>query len=340
MKRFWISLTLVAAMLFAPPAFGQRSYGSGSPKASIPPKASPTPKTAPTPKAAPTPKSSPVPKATPIPKAAPTAPTARSYGSGSGSSSPSITKASPTPAPMPPKSYGSGSGTPSISPSAGIKPLSSGIDSSAGRAQKEDASAKAYSSSQKPKPAPSAPTPSYSTPSYSSSGSGPSYSSNSGSRTTNNTTVIIDRRPYYGNRYDYYTSRPVVRYNDPFDSIFWYYLLDQPTDVQALWAYNHRNDMDAARYNALLAQNAALSAQISALEAQNMARNTSYAPPEFDPNVMYASNPSPGYTQAPAPAYAPSAPMDGRAVFHVFLWIFFIALGAIAVWYIFLREVR
>ena len=41
----------------------------------------------------------------------------------------------------------------------------------------------------------------------------------------------------------------MVVYHDPYNSWFWWWLLDQSLETRALWAYNHRLDMDQARYH-------------------------------------------------------------------------------------------
>src|SRR6185436_1237822 len=55
--------------------------------------------------------------------------------------------------------------------------------------------------------------------------------------------------------YNSYYSRPMVTYRDPYNSLFWWWLLDRSLDDRAYWAYHHRYDMDPARYRALVADN-------------------------------------------------------------------------------------
>jgi len=73
----------------------------------------------------------------------------------------------------------------------------------------------------------------------------------------------------------------------------------------ANWMYHHRANMDSARYNAMLASNAALSAKISALEASKAAVDPSYVPPGIDNDLLYsddyvkaAFNPQPAPTSS------------------------------------------
>jgi hypothetical protein len=94
----------------------------------------------------------------------------------------------------------------------------------------------------------------------------------------------LDRyyRPYFG--------YPVVVYNDPYNSWFWYWLLAQSLNSQANWAYHHRYTMDQRRYDDLLSRNAELAARVKQLEQSNTARDTSYTPAGLDPDLMYSDD--------------------------------------------------
>ena len=85
-----------------------------------------------------------------------------------------------------------------------------------------------------------------------------------------------------------YWSRPVVIYRDPYNSLFWWWLLDRSIDDRAWWAYHHRYDMDPARYQALVAQDQQLEARVQQLEAQQSPRDPNYAPPGVDQDLMYS----------------------------------------------------
>jgi hypothetical protein len=89
------------------------------------------------------------------------------------------------------------------------------------------------------------------------------------------------------NVFNPYISRPVVIYRDPYNSLFWWWLLDRSLDDRAWWAYHHRYDMDPARYQALVAQDQQLEARVQQLEAQQAPRNPNYAPPGVDQDLMY-----------------------------------------------------
>ena len=90
------------------------------------------------------------------------------------------------------------------------------------------------------------------------------------------------------NVFNPYTSRPVVIYRDPYNSLFWWWLLDRSLDDRAWWAYHHRYDMDPARYQALVAQDQQLEARVEQLEAQQTPRDPNYTPPGVDRDLMYS----------------------------------------------------
>ena len=122
-----------------------------------------------------------------------------------------------------------------------------------------------------------------------------------------------------------YYSRPIIVYNDPYNSLFWYWLLDRNIEQQAMWAYCHRADMDAARYNALLARDANLAARVRALEAQKAAVDPTYVPPGVtSPDLMYTDD----YVDSvvnPHVVQRHPASAAGRVLF----WIFMVFLGII-----------
>jgi hypothetical protein len=90
------------------------------------------------------------------------------------------------------------------------------------------------------------------------------------------------------NVFNSYSTRPWVTYHDPYNSFFWWWLLDRALDDRAWWAYHHRYDMDPARYEALVATDAQLQARVAQLEAQQVARDPNYVPPGLDRDLMYS----------------------------------------------------
>ncbi len=102
-------------------------------------------------------------------------------------------------------------------------------------------------------------------------------------------TVTISTRPVrIYNYYSPYYSRPWVAYNDPYNSFFWWWLLDRSLDDRAYWAYHHRYDMDPARYDALMATDQQLETRVAQLEAQQAPRDATYVPPGIDRDLMYS----------------------------------------------------
>src|SRR5205807_5451201 len=92
------------------------------------------------------------------------------------------------------------------------------------------------------------------------------------------------------NVYNSYYSRPYVVYHDPYNSFFWWWLLDRSLDDRAYWAYHHRYDMDPARYQALVANDQQLESRVQQLESQQVSRDPNYVPPEMakeDRDLMY-----------------------------------------------------
>lgn len=210
----------------------------------------------------------------------------KSYGSGgSPARSPS-----PAPSSAPAKSYSSPSTPPATKPSSPDKSFA--FDQTAARAKKEESSKRDYTQykdSQNPRLA---------APAGGAAGSygvrpPPIPSSSGWSRTTTyipDRQVIITRPVRVYNFFNPYYSRPWVVYNDPYGSLFWWWLLDRSLDDRAWWAYHHRYDMDPARYDALLATDQQLSARVASLEAQQAARDPSYTPPGLDRDLMYSDH--------------------------------------------------
>jgi hypothetical protein len=80
----------------------------------------------------------------------------------------------------------------------------------------------------------------------------------------------------------------VVIYRDPYNSLFWWWLLDRSFDDRAWWAYHHRYDMDPARYQALVATDQQMERRVEQLEAQQAPRDPHYVPAGLDRDLMYS----------------------------------------------------
>lgn len=137
-----------------------------------------------------------------------------------------------------------------------------------------------------------------------------------------------------------YQSRPVVVYHDPYNSYFWYWMMDRSIEQQALWAYHHRQSMDAARYNDLMAKNADLAVRVRQLENQGAPRDPAFVPHGMtDNDLMYNKE----YVQA---AYNPvEEPVhhhetkEGTSVLIYLFWITIILLVIVlGIWLIFFKK--
>lgn len=93
-------------------------------------------------------------------------------------------------------------------------------------------------------------------------------------------------RTFYGNSY------APVYYHDSFSPFLMGWLLSDTLNShqRAMWMYHHQSDMDSARYNELLAKDAALKAELEALKAQNLQRDPTYVPEQMktNPDLMYS----------------------------------------------------
>jgi hypothetical protein len=132
---------------------------------------------------------------------------------------------------------------------------------------------------------------------------------------------------------------PVIVYRDPYSDWFWFWLLTQNRDMRASWAYNHRSDMDAARYRDLLAKDQQLEARIRELEAKGVRPDSTWAPPGLDSDLMYED----GFVVAAVnPQPAPRAPLPPAHARHLWgaLWriLLILAIMAFLVWLVFIKR--
>ena len=266
---------------------------------------------------------------TPRPSASPAPSGGKSYSSGGKGYSYS-SGVPPSIAPKPPNytpgtSYGSGNRT--YSPVPSTSPSKGGVvyDGGAAAAQKRAESRTSYVRGPESKKT-------YTTPT----GNSVPINTNSGSyrnvtNITHETYITRDTRihTFYSSGYigmPYY-SRPIVVYNDSYNSLFWYWLLDRSIEQQAMWAYCHRADMDTARYNALLARDANLAARVRTLDAQKAAVDPTYVPTGLSsPDLMYTDD----YVDSVInPHVVQTHPVSPGVVARVLFWIFMTFLGII-----------
>jgi hypothetical protein len=132
---------------------------------------------------------------------------------------------------------------------------------------------------------------------------------------------------------------PVVYYSDPYYGSFWWWLLAQPLDVRAYWAYNHYDYMDRLRYRDLLAHDAALEARVRQLEAQRVPRDPTYTPPGIDPDLMYSDEyVAAAVNPTTAPPSAVVVEQHGgfwRGAFHALL---ILGIVGLLIWLIFIKR--
>jgi hypothetical protein len=208
------------------------------------------------------------------------------------------------------------------------------FDTAAARAQQEQASRREYKQF---KDARSAPPPSADTP------GAPSYQGKPPPIIVRNgnsyrqpvyvpdTQVIVSRPARTRVFFEPYYSRPTVFYQDPYSSLFWWWLLDRSLDDRAWWAYHHRFDMDSARYQALLASDQQLEARVAQLETGQVARDPSYVPAGLDRDLMYSDR----YV---AHSYSNRPTLLGVAAFCVLGVPAALALCAFFIWLIWFKR--
>jgi hypothetical protein len=232
----------------------------------------------------------------------------KSYSSGNQSYSSSRPPTPPAPVAGPVFSMGNKQYTPApVSPSGSTKPKGGAFDGSAAEAQKRVESKANYVKGPEPKTT-------YTTPQGQAKPIDPSSKSVQ-TITSMDRTHYLTRETrihtFYSTGYvgvPYY-SRPIVVYNDPYNSFFWYWMLDRSLDEQARWAYCHRYDMDSVRYQEMLRKTAGLQAQIDQLERQKAVRDAAYAPSGIDPDLQYTDDYVDAvYNPAVEVPFAPSAP--------------------------------
>ncbi|MDP2668344.1 MAG: hypothetical protein Q8P07_00710 [bacterium] len=87
--------------------------------------------------------------------------------------------------------------------------------------------------------------------------------------------------------YGVYLPRTYVVYYDGINPYWIFWLRDNPRYF-AIWVYNHRFEISAERYEALLLENEELREQIRALEERNAPVDYNYIPPEVDEDMPYS----------------------------------------------------
>lgn len=129
-----------------------------------------------------------------------------------------------------------------------------------------------------------------------------------------------------------YYSRPVVVYQDPYPSFFWWWLLDRSLDERALFAYHHQSTMDQQRLRDLY-KDAELEARVRQLERQGVQKDPAYTPAGIEPDLMYSND----YVDA---AYNPSPSIvSWWTVLKIILGLTGIVFVGWLIWYVFIRVI-
>lgn len=273
------------------------------------------------------------PSYTPKPSYTPPKSSSPSYSSGSKSYS-SGSKPSSPPSYTPSnsgKSYSPGSSNPSTSSSR--KPTGSTFNDDLTSSAKKQQSQYRYEAATKPKP-------SYTTPK----GETKTIKEDSPSVGSVRRYVTHERYVTYDNRsttfYQGYSPQP---YNDFFSPFLMGYLFSSAVNNndRASWAYHHKDQMDQARYEAMLAKDAELKARIEALEKQGVPRDPNYVVPGMaeNPDLQYSKE----FVDAaynPVEVEQPSEYHGGGEAVAMWIVIIFIVLvvGGLAVYYLFVKE--
>lgn len=219
----------------------------------------------------------------------------------------------------------------STKPNASSKPASSNFDAQAAEAQKREASRQKYIASQ-PKEF---------------------YKDNKGvtQKIDVNKPVVQDirrmdyntystrqdraKKVYGPTIYNNYNTTVVNRpaYRDPYSDLFMAWLITRSINDQAMWYYSHRNDMDRARWDSAMRDNAELRARVSALEQQKANVPSNYVPAGVDKDLMYNDD----YVAA---VYNPTPVNDGStSALKIFLIVSgFIVVITLVVWAVFLKD--
>lgn len=107
-------------------------------------------------------------------------------------------------------------------------------------------------------------------------------------------------------------------YSDSYHPFFVGWLAQQSYDTQAAWLYNHRYNMDAARYDAYLT-NTQLANRVAVLEAEKGTRDVNYTPPGIDPDLMHTDE----YVTA---VHTHRSIRWGHIIWVLIKWIFYISI--------------
>lgn len=125
-----------------------------------------------------------------------------------------------------------------------------------------------------------------------------------------------------------YSSQPQVVHNDVFgNTFFWLWLMDhnRPQGERDKWVYNHKDEMDPARFEELKKNDADLETRLKTLEARGEKKDPHYVPPELKGNedLMYKDD-------------VVKQHVTSESSLGTFLWVMlFASLFCFALWFLF-----
>jgi len=121
----------------------------------------------------------------------------------------------------------------------------------------------------------------------------------------------------------YYNQPPVYvfrspYYSDPFNNPwFWMWYWNQTNIERDMWVYNHRSELDSARYEELKARDREQELRLAELERQGVRQDSTYTPSDLKGNrdLMYGDD-------VAKPAYA-----EANASHIPWFWVFLVLFG-------------
>jgi hypothetical protein len=115
----------------------------------------------------------------------------------------------------------------------------------------------------------------------------------------------------------------VTGYRDRISPTFWWWLLDQPRPVRAAWAYHHTDEMDPARYDAMVAADGELPDAVTAMELEKVTPDATFTPVGLERDWMY---------EDPQPAYVPTRSQG------LLFWLVLIGGATFIGWFVFVKR--
>lgn len=140
-----------------------------------------------------------------------------------------------------------------------------------------------------------------------------------------------------------YRDRPLVIYHDSYSSPFWWWLLDQPRPVRAMWIYHHSSSIDPARQAALIAADPPLQESVQTLATTTPPVDPNYTPPGLETPEEMTTAPIPEVTSTPLPVpmqvnhFTSTPVMRGQASSGFPIFIFLAGISTL-IWLVFFKR--